>query len=135
MCSITRPGSHFRSSLFPSLCFTDSLLYRKGEATPAKYDPTLNLETGEKAEAEFTLPEPSPAHLAAQVNLTSEYWHCGCRVLARTQDLRQKGIAGNVPEADSGHSTSLVKAEPNQILFFARPFSFSERLLYPFVKE
>jgi hypothetical protein len=107
-----------------------TLLYEKGEKTPAKYDAALNIETDEKGESQFNLPEPAPAHLAAQVHLTSEHWFCGCSVLVTTQDLIQKGIAGPRP-VKSGNP---VKAEPKEIMFFAHPFTLLERLLYPFVK-
>jgi hypothetical protein len=107
-----------------------TLLYEKSEKTPAKYDATINIETDEKGESQFSLPEPAPAHLAAQVHLTSEHWHCGCSVLVTTQDLIQKGIVGPRPN-ESGNP---VKAEPKEVLFLARPFTFFERLFYPFVK-
>jgi hypothetical protein len=108
-----------------------ALFYDKSERTPATHDAGLNLETDEKGESQFSLPEPAPAHLVAQVHLTSEYWHCGCSVLATTQDLIQKGIVG----PRSSKSANPVKAEPKEILFLARPFTFFERLFYPFVKE
>jgi hypothetical protein len=41
-----------------------SLLYDKSEKTPAKYDAVLNLLTDEKGQAQFSLPEPAPAHLS-----------------------------------------------------------------------
>ncbi len=108
-----------------------SMLYDKSERTSAKHDANLNLETDEKGESQFSLPEPPPAHFAAQVHLPSEYWHCGCTVLANTQDLIQKGIVAPL----SSKSANSVKAEPKEILFFAHPFTFFERLLYPLVKE
>jgi hypothetical protein len=107
-----------------------SLLYEKGEKTPAKYDAVLNIETDEKGESQFNLPEPAPAHLAAAVHLTSEHWRCGCGVLVTTQDLIQKGILG--PRSPA--SGNPVKAEPKEIMLFARPLTLFERLLYPFVK-
>jgi hypothetical protein len=107
-----------------------SLLYDKSEKTPAKYE-ALNLKTDEKGESQFSLPEPAPSQLAAQVHLTSEHWHCGCSVLATTQDLIQKGIVG----PRSSKSVNPVIAQPKEILFLARPFTFFERLLYPFVKQ
>jgi hypothetical protein len=112
-----------------------SLLYEKGETTPAKYDPNLNLQTGANGEVGFVLPNPAPAHMAAQVRLTSEHWHCGCMVLAVTQDVTQKGIVDSAASAsESRRSPALAKAVPGEILFVARPLSFWERLLYPFVK-
>jgi hypothetical protein len=104
-----------------------TLLYEKGGKTPAKYDGALNIEIDEKGESQFNLPEPAPAHLAAEVHLTSEHWHCGCSVLVTTQDLIQKGIVGP-RSAESGNP---VKPEPKEIMFFARPFTLFERLFYP----
>ena len=63
-----------------------SLLYGKDEMTPAKYDANLGAETDANGEARFLLPEPVPVHLAAQVRLTSEHWHCGCRLLTTACD-------------------------------------------------
>jgi hypothetical protein len=111
-----------------------SLLYEKGEKVPANYDALLQLETDVNGEVQFRLPEPAPAHLAAQVRLTSEHWHCGCTALVDTQDLIQKGLVGPEPGHGSTRSTASVKAEPGEILFVARPFTFFERLLYPLVK-
>ncbi|HLZ49200.1 MAG TPA: hypothetical protein VKP61_00480 [Candidatus Acidoferrum sp.] len=112
-----------------------SLLYEKGETTPAKYDANLSLKTDANGEVRFVLPNPAPAHMAAQVRLTSEHWHCGCMVLAITQEVIQKGIVDSAASAsESRKSPALVKAVPGEILFVARPLSFWERLLYPFVK-
>jgi hypothetical protein len=110
-----------------------SLLYEKGETTPAKYDASLSLQTDANGQIRFELPKPAPAHMAAQVRLTSEHWHCGCMVLAVTQDVIQKGIVDSAA-SESIRSPSLVRAVPGEILFLARPLSFWERLLYPFVK-
>ena len=110
-----------------------SLLYDKGERIPAKYDTNLSLETDVNGEAHFTLPEPAPAHLSTQVHLTSEHWHCGCGLLVATADLIQRGIVSPPPE--SKKSAVPAEAVPREILFVARPLSFLERLLYPFVKR
>jgi hypothetical protein len=110
-----------------------SLLYEKGERTPARYDTTLNLETDVNGEAHFRLPDPAPAHLSAQVHLTSGHWRCRCGILAVTQHLIQKG-AVEPPGGVSKKSGVSVKAAPGEIVFVARPLSFFERLLYPFVK-
>lgn len=110
-----------------------SLLYEKSEKTPAKYDALVYLETDLSGEAQFRLPEPPPAHLEAQVRLTSEHWHCGCLVLVATQDLIQKGVVGTELGHRSGRSAA-ERAQPGEILFVARPFTFLERLLYPLVK-
>ena len=111
-----------------------SLLYDKGEKTPAKYEANLTLETDTNGEARFTLPEPAPPHISVQVRLTSEHWRCGCGVLAASGDVIQKGIVGPLPGGQSKKTTTSLKAPPGEILFVARPLSFFERLLYPFVK-
>jgi len=111
-----------------------TLFYDKGEKTPAKYDANLRLETDVNGEAQFRLPEPVPVHLATQVRLTSEHWHCGCMALIATRDLIQIGIV-QTPGPESTTSATNAKAEPGVILFLARPFTFLERLFYPFVKD
>src|SRR5258708_6058754 len=111
-----------------------SLLYDKGETPPAKYDANLTLQTDKDGEARFSLPVPPPAHLAVQVHVNSARWRCGCGALVATRDLIEKGIVGPVPPAESRNSTVPIKAAPGQILLVARPLSFWERLLYPFVK-
>jgi len=112
-----------------------SLLYEQGETTPAKYDTNLSLRTDANGEARFVLPKPAPAHVGAQVRLTSEHWHCVCMVLTVTQDVIQKGIVdSDASVSEPRRSPALVKAVPGEILFVARPFSLWERLLYPFVK-
>jgi hypothetical protein len=109
-----------------------TFFYDKGEKRPAKYEATLSLETNVNGEAQFTFPEPAPAHLAAQVRIDWGRWKCGCGVLAATEDLIQKGIVESA--ATPKKSPVPVKAVPGEILFVARPLSFFERLLYPFVK-
>lgn len=111
-----------------------SLLYDKGEPTPAKYEQTLNLETSVDGKVQFTLPEPPPRHLSAQVSLSSGQWRCGCSVLATTQDLIQKGIVSPLPGTAPKKSEPAAITTPNEILFLARPLTFFERLLYPLVK-
>src|SRR5437870_4768919 len=112
-----------------------SLLYDKGEPRPAEDGANLNLQTDANGEVRFVLPKPAPAHISAQVRLTSEHWHCGCMVLAVTQDVIQKGFVDSAASASQARkSPALVRAVPGEILFIARPLSFWERLLYPFVK-
>src|SRR5258708_24999824 len=69
-----------------------SLLYEKGEKTPAKFDPILHLETDKEGEARFVLPEPAPAHLSVLVKQGSPYWHCGCWASAETQEVIRDGL-------------------------------------------
>ena len=110
-----------------------SLIYRKGENAPEKYDAILNLETDSNGEAQFSLPEPAPAHLSAQLKIDWGRWHCGCRVLAVTQDVIQRGIVESAAVREG--SSASIKADPGEILLVTRPMSFFERLLYPLLKE
>jgi hypothetical protein len=113
---------------------TLSLLYTESEKQPAKYDAILHLDTDANGVAQFDLPEPAPAHLSAGAHLTSEYWYCGCAipVLAVTKEVMLKGfVAGR----ELSSPTTSVKAEPGEILFVARPFTFFERLFYPPYKD
>jgi len=111
-----------------------SLLYDRGEAQPANYNGNLSLETDANGEAHFVLPGPAPTHISAQVRLAPSHWRCGCGVLVATEELIRNGTVGPLPAAESGKSAAPVKAVPGEILFVARPLSFWERLLYPFVK-
>lgn len=111
-----------------------ALLYAKGEKLPPKYDANLRSTIDENGEAQFLIPEPAPAHLAVQLHLTSEHWHCGCMILATTQELIQRGRV-QTPGPQSKESGTNANPEPGVILFFVRPFTFFERLLYPLLKE
>ena len=106
--------------------------YDKGERRPAKYDAALSLETDVNGQAQFTLPEPAPGHLAAQIRIDWGHWDCVCSVLAATQDVVQKGFVDSAAPKKS--TAAPVKAVPGEILFAVRPLSFFERLLHPFVK-
>lgn len=114
-----------------------SFLYDKkyDKSIPEKYDRSLKLETDVNGEAHFRFPEPPPAHFSTEVRLDWSRWHCGCGILASTDDLIGKGIAGPVPTSGSATSAALFKAVPGQILLVARPLSFWERLIYPLEKE
>jgi hypothetical protein len=111
-----------------------SLLYNKKiEDSPAKYDALLHLETDAKGVAQFTLPEPLPEHLSAGVHLTSEHWRgCAVPALVVTKDLIRDGTVQGQALATF---TTPVKAEPGEILFIARPFTFFEKLFSPLLKE
>lgn len=94
---------------------------------------TVKLRTTAAGEAKLGLPERVPNHLWVIVHLKSPYWHCACQQLIATQDVIQKGITvpddGRVSAADRS-----ATAIPGEIRFYARPLSFFERLLYPFLK-
>lgn len=111
---------------------TISLLYAKGEKAPVTGDFIMRSETDVNGGARFTLPDPPPAHLSVDARLTSEYWYCGCGLLVVTKELIQKGI---VEGAAFSSANSPVTAEPGEVVFVVRPFTFIERLLYPLLKE
>jgi hypothetical protein len=111
------------------------LHYGQGEKAPAKYDDNLRLETDANGEAQFRLPESPPANLVTQVRLTSEHWHCFCMAIVATRDLIQMGIVVQPSGHESTTSATNAKAEPGVILFLSRPFTFLERLFFPFVKD
>jgi len=73
---------------------TVSLLYGENEKSPAKYDAHFTSPERPRGEAQITLPEPAPAHVAVQVDLKLRHWFCDCRFLVATEDLIEKGIVG-----------------------------------------
>jgi hypothetical protein len=111
-----------------------SLLYQGGEAVPEKYDAHLSFHTDANGEVRFVLPHPAPGHLSAQVELNPAHWHCACGSLASTEELVSNGIVSQMPPGRQGKSAVPTTATPAQILFFARPLSFWQRLLYPLAK-
>jgi hypothetical protein len=101
---------------------------------PASVSPPLHLETDSNGEAQFTIPEPTPAHLFVHVALTSEHWHCGCGFMGNTETVVHDGILEGLPAKAKAPSVP-ANAEPGYIVFVARPFTLIERLLYPLEKE
>jgi hypothetical protein len=59
--------------------------------------PPLHLETDSSGEAQFSIPEPTPAHLNGTVALTSERWHCACWMMADTETVVHKGVVQTAP--------------------------------------
>lgn len=112
-----------------------TLLYDKGERTPATYEPNINGETDANGGMQFRIAEPDPAHFSVMVHLRSEYLRCGCWVMGDTKDLIQKGIVGPQPGAKSEKSDATIKAVPGELVIMARPMSFFERLFYPIIKQ
>jgi hypothetical protein len=110
-----------------------SLFYGKGETAPEKYDSKLSLETDANGVAQFTLPQPPPAHLWVGAGLPSRYWFCSCATNAftATQELMEKGIVGRL----DSKSSKVPDAKPGQIVFVARPYNLFFRILYPLLKE
>ncbi len=109
-----------------------SLFYGKGEAAPQKYESKLSLETDANGVAQFTLPQPPPAHLWVGAGLPSQYWFCSCNTEARaaTQEIIEKGSGGRI---DS--KSKVPDAKPGEIVFDARPYNLFYRILYPLLKE
>ncbi len=107
-----------------------TLLYEKGEKRPPNYDATLTLETDSNGNAQFNLPEPAPAHLAAKVLIDWGHWNCAgdCGVLAATQDVIQKGMVASAAPSFAAEPT------PGEILFVVRPLSLWERICYSLEK-
>ena len=103
--------------------------------TPVTASSPLRLETDPNGEVRFGIPKPLPEHLNVRVALTSEYWHCGCWVMADTSKVVQEGITQPALSKGAKANDVPAKAEPGEILIIARPFTFGERLLYPFVKQ
>ena len=110
-----------------------SLLYDRGEKTPAKYDAKLSLKTAADGVVRFTLPEPPPAQLAVSVTCNWARWHCAPGVVAKTQDVIRKGIVMSAASATVSAPATLAK--PGEILFVNRPGSFLQWLLYPLEKD
>jgi len=103
------------------------------EKPPSASSP-LRLETDNRGEARFTLPNPVPTSVNIKVSLTSEHWHCGCWVMADTAQVLRNGVA-QPPSSKRAKKTETVRAEPGEVVILARPLTFGERLLYPFLKQ
>jgi hypothetical protein len=113
-----------------------SFPYEKGEATPARYEAHLTLQTDENGQARFLLPEPPPRDLDVRVPINWGRWHCGCNLLVSTEDVIQKGILDSAASAnDLRKSPALAMRVPGEIRFIVRPLSFFERLLAPLLKQ
>jgi len=101
---------------------------------PSQVSSALHLETDSKGEAQFSIPEPAPAHLFVHVALTSEHWHCRCLMMGDTETVVHKGFLKAV-SANTKAPTAAANAEPGYIVFIVRPVTLFERVLYPLVKE
>jgi hypothetical protein len=115
----------------PKQAISVQFLYEK----PPKASSPLRIETDANGEAQFRIPESPPEHLDVKLALTSEHWHCGCWVMADTEDVIHKGIVEATPPDKAKASTTPANAEPGEIVFIVRPFTFFEKLLYPLVKQ
>lgn len=109
-----------------------SLLYYRGERTPVKYDAVVRLQTDVRGEAQFLLPQPYPSHFSVQATLSGP-WRCGCSAFGSTEDLLQKGVT--IDLAHELGTSDAMRAGPGEVVFVARPLTFFEKLLWPFVKQ
>lgn len=110
----------------PKLAVSVSFLYDKkyDKEIPANYQASLNLETDENGAARFKFPQPPPVHFSAQVRVDWSQWHCGCGILASTEDLVRDGITGPLSVSGKKKVAGRNKAVPGEILVIARPLSF-----------
>jgi hypothetical protein len=115
----------------PKQAVSVQFLYDK----PPKASPPLRIETDANGEAQYRIPDPPPEYVDVRLALTSEHWHCGCWVMAHTEDVISKGIVDATPPNKAKASTTPANAEPGQIVFIVRPYTFFEKLLYPLVKQ
>jgi hypothetical protein len=93
--------------------------------------PATNLQTDTNGEAHFVVPDPAPKSVSVRVALKSGQWRCGCALLADTKTVIEQGTLQTV----TGRDVKGVDRKAAQIVFVARPLTFGERLLYPFVKH
>ncbi len=79
------------------------------------------------------LSHPLPINITyRQITLRSPYWHCGCAMGEKTMKVLQNGVTvGPTPEP----KLNPANASPQEILFYARPYTFLERLMHPLVKQ
>lgn len=102
--------------------------------SPPAASAIVNIETNGNGEAQFSIPGPAPRHLNVRATLTSEYWYCVCWVMTDTDKVLQMGIVQTAP-GSKAISVNRAEPKPREVLFFARPFTFFERLMYPLAKE
>jgi len=126
-CSKGRPLARQRVSLH--------LLYDKTTHASMSKSTILHLETDLNGEAPFSLPEPPPARLIADVDLSSRLWNCDRFVLVSTQDVVQNGSVVAKACEEETRSKASVKPQPGEILFLALPPTWWQRLLYPLTKD
>jgi len=110
-----------------------SLFYEKGESASEKGETNLSFVTDANGEAHFSLPNPAPRNISAQVHLP-DIWNCACLILTTTEEVVRIGVIAPKSTGGSEKSAPAVKAVPGEILFLVRPPSFWERLLYPLEK-
>lgn len=102
---------------------------------PASVSPPLHIETDANGEAQFNISGSHPENIDVRLTLTSEYWHCLCWVMADTKEVLREGILQIPPTNVPNAPIAPANREPGQIVFVARPFSFFEKWLYPFLKQ
>ena len=94
----------------------------------------VSLQADNHGEARFSLPSPLPGTVDVKVALTSEHWHCACWVMVETGKALHDGFVQTAP-SKSGKTVEAITSKPGEVIIMARPFTFGEKLLYPFVKE
>lgn len=97
---------------------------------------TLQLTTGKSGEAVFVVTPPAPEMISVQARLPGN-WHCGCQILTSTTDLLTHGVNGTKPAhaASDDGSFSIRSPGAGTITLFARPYTFLEKLMSPFLRE
>ena len=101
---------------------------------PAGASSPLSLQTDSHGEVRFSVPSPLPATVDVKVALTSEHWHCACWVMVEAGKVLREGVAQAAP-SKSGKAIKDITSQPGEVIIMARPFTFGETLLYPFVKD
>jgi hypothetical protein len=99
---------------------------------PQSASSPTKLETDSSGEARFVLPSPAPERVNVRVVLKSGHWHCGCWVMEDTKTVVEQGV---VESAAARKLADEFGRNPSHIIVIARPLTFGERLLYPFVKH
>jgi hypothetical protein len=100
-----------------------------------KISPPLHIETDANGEAQFNISESPPENIDVRLALTYEHWHCACWVMADTEKILREGIVQVPPTNVPNAPIAPASMGPGQIVFIARPFTFFEKLLYPFLKQ
>ena len=100
-------------------------------AVKSQHRAALTFRTNQNGDALIPLTNPMPASVSLRVKLTSEHWHCGCSVLAETQDVLRSGVL----ESSLKGKPARMTGKPGEVLFLARPYTFIERVMAPFERE
>ncbi len=109
----------------PSQRVSISLMYEKGDKTPANYISPVILITDDKGSAQISIPSPAPRYVNFLVALSSEWWQSerDQRFTLKTKELMQKGAVGRM--VSEGRNETALTAKPREVLILTRP------LVYP----